>query len=87
MTRITALPNLAVLGCRWGRLLTETESARLKRRPLIDGIGIVVRAYSANAWFNHTTVGRDLKSHEGAYVLGFFLPFGVVLPALWLRLR
>jgi hypothetical protein len=59
------------------------ERARWKR-PLIGGIGIVVLAYSANAWFNHTTVGLGLKSHEGAYVLGFSLPFGVVLPGLFL---
>jgi hypothetical protein len=51
---------------------------------LARGIGIVVLAYSANALFNHTAVGLGLKSHEGAYVLGFFLPFGVVLPAVFL---
>ena len=51
---------------------------------LARGIGIVVLAYSANALFNHTAAGLALKSHEGAYVLGFFLPFGVVLPAVFL---
>ena len=64
-------------------MLTETERTRSKPS-LAGGIGIVVLAYSANAWFNHTAVGLALKSHEGAYVFGFFLPFGVVLPALFL---
>lgn len=50
---------------------------------LAYGIGIVVLAYSANALFNHIAAGLALKSHEGAYVLGFFLPFGVVLPAVF----
>ena len=54
------------------------------KRCLAYGIGIVVLSYSANAWFNHTVLGLGLKSHEGAYVVGFFLPFGVVLPALFL---
>jgi len=54
------------------------------KQALIGGSGIVVLAYAANAWFNHTTVGLGLQAHEGAYVLGFFLPFGVILPALFL---
>jgi hypothetical protein len=51
---------------------------------LAGGIAIVAVAYSVNAWFNHTAMGVGLKSHGDAYVIGFFLPVGVILPALFL---
>ncbi len=51
---------------------------------LVGGIGVAALAYAANAWFNHTAMGLAVKAYEGAYVLGFFFPFGVVVPALFL---
>jgi hypothetical protein len=51
---------------------------------LTGGVAIVVVAYSVNAWFNHTAIGLDLKSRGDAYVIGFFLSVGVILPALFL---
>ena len=47
-------------------------------------MAVVAAAYVVNAAFNHTAWGLALKAYGDAYVLGFFLPFGVVLPAIYL---
>ena len=54
------------------------------RKYLAYGCGIVLLAYAANAFFHHTAPGLGLKSRQGLYALGFFLPFGAILPALFL---
>ena len=47
-------------------------------------VAIVALAYIANAFFNHTGWGLRVKSHGDVYVLAFFLPFGVIVPAAYI---
>lgn len=54
------------------------------RGPLAAAAALVVLAYAANAFFNHTAPGLAVRQHGNAYVVGFFIPFGVILPALFL---
>jgi hypothetical protein len=54
------------------------------RRALLAALGIVAAAYAANAWWNHSETGLAWKGREGAYVAGFFLPFGALLPGILL---
>lgn len=61
-------------------MATEGED-KASRLSLASAVVIVALAFSANAFFNHTALGLDLKSHGDVYVLGFFFPLGVILPA------
>jgi MFS family permease len=64
--------------------VTGEDDTKRARQGLAGGIAIVAVAYSVNAWFNHTAIGLGVKSLRDAYIIGFFLPVGVILPALFL---
>ncbi|MSP76134.1 MAG: CPBP family intramembrane metalloprotease [Rhodospirillaceae bacterium] len=49
-------------------------------------LAIVVAAFAANAFFNHTTLGIETRAVPGVYPLVFFIGFGVALPP-WLMAR
>ena len=51
---------------------------------LTGAAAIVALAYAANVFFNHTGWGLRVKSHGAAYVFAFFLPFGVIVPAVYI---
>jgi len=65
-------------------MFRAVRDRRLLRRCLAYATGVVVLAYAANAWFNHTALGLAFKSQHGAYFLGFYLLFGIAVPALFL---
>jgi hypothetical protein len=64
-------------------LANEAED-RVPRQSLVAALSIVALAFSVNAFFNHTAWGLGLRSHGDVYVLGFYFPLGVVLPAAYI---